>query len=67
VFLGRFALDVPYGDITAATATPARWGGRLQLSRRNESGDLTIVTLGGGFRRSGDVLRAKGIDVEERS
>jgi len=46
--------------------TPARWGGRLRLRQRNESGDVTIVTLGDGYRRIGDVLRAKGIDVEER-
>jgi len=36
------------------------------LRQRNESGDVTIVTLGDGYRRIGDVLRAKGIDVEER-
>jgi hypothetical protein len=67
VFLGRFALHMPYSDITAVMSTPARWGGRLRLRRRNERGDVTIVTLGGGYRRIGDVLRAKGIGVEERS
>jgi hypothetical protein len=58
---------MPYSDITTAISTPGRWGGRLRLRRRAESGDVTIVTLGDGYRRIGDVLRAKGIDVEERS
>ena len=67
VFFGRFALHIPYRDISAAMSTPARWRGRLRLRRRNESGDVAIVTLGDGYRGIGDVLRAKGIDVEERS
>jgi hypothetical protein len=67
VFFGRFAVHMQYSDITAAISKPVRWGGRLRLRRRNESGDVTLVTLGDGYRRIGDFLRAKGIDVEERS
>jgi hypothetical protein len=29
--------------------------------------EARFVTLGDGYRRIGDVLRAKGIDLEERS
>jgi hypothetical protein len=66
VFMRRFALHIPYSGIAAAVATPARLGGRLRLSRREDSGDVTIVTLSDGYRRIADVLRAKGIDVEDR-
>lgn len=65
VFLGRFPLHIPYSDIAGATATRARFGGWLRLSRRDESGDVTIVTLNDGYRRIGDVLRRKGINVED--
>ena len=66
VFLGRLLLHIPYSDIAGATATRTRFGGRLRLSRRNEGGDVTIVTLNDGYRRIGDVLRGKDVDVEDR-
>jgi hypothetical protein len=66
VFLGRFLLQIRYNDIAGATTTRARFGGRLRLSRRSEGGDVTIVTLDDAYRRIGDVLHGKGVNVTER-
>jgi hypothetical protein len=66
VFLRRFALHIPYSGIAAAVAIPARLGGHLRLSGREDSGDVTIATLNDGYRLMADLLRAKGIDVKDR-
>ncbi len=63
IFLGRFALLIPYSRIARAVATPSRWGGRLRLLRVGASGDVTIATLNDSYRRIGEVLQEKGVDV----
>ena len=65
VFLGRFQLHLPYTDLAGATTKRARFGGRLRLRPRDASGDVTIVTLGDAYFRIGNVLRGKGIHVED--
>ena len=66
IFLGRFQLHIPYSDIAGATTKRAAWVGRLRLTRRVGSGDVTIVTFNDGYLRIADVLREKGIEVEDR-
>jgi hypothetical protein len=66
IFLGRFALRIPYSGIARAVATPSRLGGRLRLQPADASGDVTIATLNDGYRRIADVLQEKGIDVVDR-
>jgi hypothetical protein len=65
VFLGRFELRIPYGDIVRATAKPLRWGGRIRMTRRDGSGDVTIVTVNAGYLDVRDVLRGRGVDVQD--
>ena len=65
VFLGRFQLHIPYRDIAGATTKRAGWAGRLRLTPRDGSGDVTIVTLNDGYIHIADVLRGKGIDVKD--
>jgi hypothetical protein len=65
VFVGRFQLNIPYSDIVGATTKRLRFGGRLRLTPRDGSGDVTIVTLNDGYLQIGDVLRGKGIDVRD--
>jgi hypothetical protein len=65
VFLGRFELHIPYSDIAGGTTKRAGWVGRLRLTRQDGSGDVTIVTLNDGYLQIANVLRGKGIDVED--
>jgi len=66
VFLGRFQLHIPYSDIARGTTKRAAWVGRLRLTPQDGSGDVTIVTLNDGYLHIANVLRGKGIDVEDR-
>jgi hypothetical protein len=63
IFLGRFALHIPYSSIAGAVATPSRLGGHLRLRRTGDSGDVTIATFNDDYRRIASVLREKGVDV----
>jgi hypothetical protein len=65
VFFGRFQLGIPYSDIAGGRTKRFRWVGRLRLSPRDGSGDVTIVTLNDGYLHIANVLRSKGIDVED--
>jgi hypothetical protein len=61
VFLGRFALFIPYSGIARAVVKPSRPGGRVRLQRTGTSGDVTIVTLNDNYRRIADALGEKGV------
>jgi hypothetical protein len=64
IFLGRFALRIPYSGIARAVVTPSPWGGRLRLQRDGESGDVTIATVTDSYRRIADLLEKKGVVVD---
>jgi hypothetical protein len=63
IFLGRFALHIPYSSVSEAVATTSRLGGRLRLRRTGDSADVTIATLNDDYRTIAEVLRAKGVNV----
>jgi hypothetical protein len=65
IFLGRFQLHIPFSGISGATTKGTRFGGRIRLIRRDGIGDVTIVTLKDGYLQIGDVLRAKGVDLDD--
>ena len=65
VFLGRFQLHIPYGDIARATMKRAKIGGRLRLRPRDGSGDVTVVTLNDDYLQIARVLRGRDIDIED--
>jgi hypothetical protein len=65
VFLGRFQLHILYSDIARSTTKRAGSVGRLRLTLRDGSGDVTIVTLNDGYLHIANVLRGTGIDVED--
>ena len=61
VLLGRWTLEVPYGDIDEAVVRHYRWGGKIRL-RRN-AGDVSLPTMGGNYVRIANLLRDKGVRV----
>jgi hypothetical protein len=64
LFGKRWAVRLPYAEIDYALVKPVRLGGKVRLARRSESeGDVTVVTLGDGYRVFADLLRVQGVAV----
>jgi hypothetical protein len=61
VLVGRWTLDVPYGEIAEAVLRGHSWGGRIRL--RRDGGDVTVTTMGPNYVRIADLLREKGVRV----
>jgi len=58
-------LHIPDSDIAGGTTKRFEWVGRIRLTPRDADGDVTIVTLSDGNLHIANVLRGKGIDVED--
>jgi len=63
VLVGRWTLDVPYGEIDEAVLRRYGWGGRIQL--RRDGGDVTVTTMGANYVRIADLLREQGVRVAD--
>ena len=63
VLVGRWTLDVPYGEIAEAVLRSYRWGGRIRL--RVDAGDVTVTTMGANYVRIADLLREKGVRIAD--
>ena len=61
VLVGRWTLDVPYGEIAEAVLHSQSWGGKIRL--RCDSGEVTVTTMGPNYVRIADLLREKGVRV----
>ena len=61
VLVGRWTLDVAYGEIAEAAVRRSRWGGTIRL--RRDGGDVTVTTMGANYARIADRLREKGVRV----
>jgi hypothetical protein len=61
VLVGRWTLDVSYGEIAEAGLRRSRWGGRIRL--RRDGGDVTVTAMGASYVRIGDLLREKGVRI----
>ena len=61
VIVGRWTLEVPYGEIDEAVLRHYRWGGKIRLRRSH--GDVSLTTMGGNYVRIANLLREKGVRV----
>ena len=63
VLVGRWTLDVPYGEIAEAVLRRYSWGGRIRL--RRDGGDVTVTTMGANYVRIAELLRENGVPIAD--
>jgi hypothetical protein len=63
VLVGRWTLDVPYGEIAEAVPRRYGWGGRIRL--RRDGGDVTVTTMGANYVKIAELLGEKGVRIAD--
>jgi hypothetical protein len=60
----RWAVEIPYREISGAVLKPSRLGGQIRVHRTEpKSGHVSLMTVGDSYLRIAERLREQGVEV----